>query len=224
MENKRAQTTMDRSGDYATSAVPEDQRKSGINLFSTTAGWIICLSTMFTGGTLITGLSFSRSMVAAVLGMLILTLFAAPLAGLGGRFGVSTTMLTRYALGKTGSNIFGIVNALLLGIGWFAWQAAFFGLTLSELLPNTFLVNPIVGALIGGVLMTLTAMYGYNGIAVLSFIAVPLIIILSLFGSIAGKTGQRYGIYLVCRHYHCGRQCGQRRGSAFRHYPVCQKR
>ena len=186
MKNKRAQTTMDHSGDYATSAVPEDQRKSGVNLFVTTAGWIICLSTMFTGGTLISGLSFSRSIIAAIIGMMILTLFAAPLAAIGGKFGVSTTMLTRHALGKTGSNIFGIVNALLLGIGWFAWQAAFFGLTLSELLPNTFLVNPIVGALIGGVLMTITAMYGYKGIAVLSFIAVPLIIVLSLFGGIAG--------------------------------------
>jgi cytosine permease len=183
MKNEKA---ADHSGDYATSVVPGDQRKGSINLFLTTAGWIICLSTMFTGGTLITGLSFRQSMIAAVIGMLILTVFSAPLAAIGSKFGVSTTMLTRHSLGRAGSCIFGIVNALLLGIGWFAWQAAFFGLTLAELLPNTFLVNPIIGALIGGVLMTLTAVYGYKGIAILSFIAVPLIIILSTFGGIAG--------------------------------------
>ncbi|HZL82567.1 MAG TPA: cytosine permease [Candidatus Deferrimicrobium sp.] len=180
------EVTDDRSGDYASLTIPEEQRKSGLSIFFTTAGWIICLSTMFTGGALVAGLRFSQCFWAGLIGMGILTLFSAPLAAIGGRYGVSTSMLSRYAFGKIGGAAFGLIVAILLGIGWFAYQTAFFGLTMSTLLPHSFFANPIVGSLIGGILMTFTAMYGYKGIAILSFVAVPLIVVLSLFGGIAG--------------------------------------
>lgn len=181
-------TQQDSFGDFASITIPESERKSGINIFLTTAGWIICMSTIFTGGALVAGLTFRDALIATVIGMLILALFAAPLAAIGAKYGVSTTMLTRHSFGRYGAMIFGLIVVILLGIGWYAWQAAFFGMTMSQMFPNTFLVNPKVGALIGGILMMLTALYGYKGIAALSFVAVPLIFLLSIFGSVAGIT------------------------------------
>jgi cytosine permease len=172
--------------DFAMSRIPAEFRKNGFSIFVTTAGWIICLSTMFTGGALTAGLKFTDTLLAALIGMIILTLFSAPLAALGGKFGVSTTMLTRHSLGKIGSRIFGTIVALLLGVGWFAWQAAFFGITLAELLPGTLFANPLFGALLGGILMTASAIFGYRGIAILSTAAVPLIVLLSVIGSAVG--------------------------------------
>lgn len=175
----------DRSGDYVTSSVPMEERKSSANIFATVAGWIICLSTMLTGGALAMGLDFKNAILATIIGMAILTVISAPLAALGGKFGVSTTMITRPVFGLAGSKIFGIIVAFLNGIGWFAFQAAFFALTMQQLFPNSFFNDLMIGSIVGGFFMTLTAMYGYKGIAILSFLAVPLIIILSAFGGIA---------------------------------------
>lgn len=187
MEDQNLQVqNSDQTGDYVTRVIPQDKRKSGLNLFNTTAGWIICLSTMFTSGTLVAHMSFKNTLLAGIIGMAILTIYGAPMAGIGSKLGVSTTMIARHTFGKAGAVVFGLINALLNGIGWFAFQAAFFGLTMSELFPQTFLANPVVGSVLGGILMTLTAMFGYKGISILSFIAVPLIIVLSLFGGIAG--------------------------------------
>lgn len=185
MENQVQAQIKDTSGDYVTSVVPLSERKSSANVFATVAGWIICLSTMLTGGSLASGLDFRTAMLATIIGMLILTVISAPLAALGGRFGVSTTILTKAVFGDWGSKIFGLILVLLNGIGWFAFQAAFFALTMQQLIPNTIFSNLIVGSLIGGFLMTLTAVYGYKSISILSFVAVPLIILLSFFGGLA---------------------------------------
>ncbi|MDI5789226.1 hypothetical protein PO124_14700 [Bacillus licheniformis] len=67
--------------------------------------------------------------------------------------------------------------ALTLGIGWFGWQVAFFGTTISEMFPGVWLAKPEVAIVWGGILMILTAFIGYRGLAALSFIAVPLVVI-----------------------------------------------
>lgn len=190
MSTENRKVAVDVSGDYVTSSVPMEERKSAANIFATVAGWIICLSTMLTGGTLAMGLDFRSAIIATVVGMAILTVISAPLAALGGKFGVSTTMITRPVFGMAGSKLFGLIVAFLNGIGWFAFQAAFFALTMQQLFPNSFFSNLMVGSIVGGFFMTLTALYGYKGIAILSFLAVPLIIILSAFGGIAAvETG-----------------------------------
>ncbi len=180
----------DSSGDYVTMSIPLEQRKGSFNIFSTVAGWIICLSTMLTGGALAAGLDFKQAMLATIIGMSILTIISAPLAALGAKFGVSTTMITRPVFGLAGSKVFGVVAALLNGIGWFAFQAAFFALTMQQLFPGSFFENLMLGSIIGGFFMTLTALYGYKGIALLSVIAVPLIVLLSAYGGlVAINTG-----------------------------------
>ena len=194
MSTEVKKVAVDVSGDYVTTSVPMEERKSSANIFATVAGWIICLSTMLTGGALAMGLDFKSAIIATVIGMAILTVISAPLAALGGKFGVSTTMITRPVFGMAGSKVFGIIVALLNGIGWFAFQAAFFALTMQQLFPGSFFNNLMVGSIVGGFFMTLTALYGYKGIAILSFLAVPLIIILSAFGGVAAiETGGGIG-------------------------------
>lgn len=183
--SQNKQVVKDASGDYVTSRIPMDERRSSVNIFSTVAGWVICLSTMLTGGALAAGLNFNDAMIATLIGVTILTIIAAPLSALGGRYGVSTMMLTKPVFGIIGSKLFGLVVVLLNGIGWFAFQAAFFALTMQQLFPNSFFNNLMIGSIVGGFFMTLTALYGYKGIAVLSFAAVPLIVLLSFFGGVA---------------------------------------
>ncbi|MCR1900168.1 cytosine permease [Irregularibacter muris] len=185
MKEESVKVHTDVSGDYASSAIPLDKRQSSVNIFVTTAGWIICLSTMLTGGALISGMSLSNALIAAIGGMIILAAFAAPLAAIGAKHGVSTAMIAKEAFGEYGAAIFALIVVFLNGIGWFAYQAAFFAMTMNEIIPHSIFGNLILGSLIGGIMMTLTAVFGFRGVSVLSFIAVPMIVILSLFGGFA---------------------------------------
>jgi len=170
--------------DYSISSVPENKRKSTVNVSITSCAWVISLSTIFTGGALVSGMSFQHAVLAAVFGMLILAVLGFFQGWMGAKYGVSTTMLTRQAFGRYGANLFGILLAFTMGIGWFGWQIAFFGMTVAEMFPNQWFAEPKVAMLWGGILMMLTAFIGYRGLAALSMIAVPLVTILSVWGLI----------------------------------------
>ncbi|MCY9411277.1 cytosine permease, partial [Bacillus haynesii] len=97
--------------------------------------------------------------------MLILAVYGFFQGVMGAKYGISTTVLARQAFGRYGSSLFGIVLALTLGIGWFGWQVAFFGTTISEMFPGVWLAKPEVAIVWGGILMILTAFIGYRGLA-----------------------------------------------------------
>lgn len=170
--------------DYSISSVPIDQRKSTFNISITSCAWIISLSTIFTGGALVSGMTFQNAILTAVIGMLVLAILGFFQGWMGAKYGVSTTMLTRQVFGRHGANLFGILLALTMGIGWFGWQIAFFGMTVAEMFPNQWFAEPKVAMVWGGILMMLTAFIGYKGLAALSMIAVPLVTILSVWGLI----------------------------------------
>src|SRR5699024_4492699 len=138
--------------DYSISSVPKSERKSTFNVSITSCAWIISLSTMFTGGALVSGMTFQNAVLAAIFGMLILAILGFFQGWMGAKYGVSTTMLTRQAFGRYGANLFGILLALTMGIGWFGWQIAFFGMTVAEMFPNQWFAEPKVAMLWGGIL------------------------------------------------------------------------
>ncbi|MBP1991818.1 purine-cytosine permease family protein [Paenibacillus eucommiae] len=171
--------------DYAVQSVPQDQRRSLLNVSITSCAWIISLSTLFTGGALAAGLPFGKVIAAGFIGMLIVAVYGFFQGVMGAKYGVSTTVLARQAFGRQGAGLFGIMLAVTLGIGWFAWQVAFFGITMSEMFPGQWFAEPKVAMVWGGILMMLTAFIGYRGLAAISFIAVPLVGILSIWGIVA---------------------------------------
>lgn len=177
MSNKNVQFE-----DYALTPVPLDQRRSVFNIAITSCAWIISLSTMFTGGALVAGLSFKDAVIAGVLGMLLLAVLGFFQGWMGGKYGVSTTMLARQAFGRYGANLLGVLLAITMGIGWFGWQISFFGMTLAEMFPGQWFAQPKIAMIWGGILMMFTALIGYRGLAAVSMIAVPLVVILSIWG------------------------------------------
>jgi len=168
--------------DYSITSVPKEKRKNTFNISITSCAWIISLSTIFTGGALVSGMSFKNAVLAAVFGMLILAILGFFQGWMGAKYGVSTTMLTRQVFGRYGANLFGVLLALTMGIGWFGYQIAFFGMTIAEMFPEQWFAEPKVAMLWGGILMILTAFIGYRGLAALSMVAVPLVTFLSIWG------------------------------------------
>lgn len=170
--------------DFAKVAVPREHRRSWIELTFVTSGFTMAVSGMFAGASVIAGLGLINTILVTMLGNLILFIIAGLMGGIGAETGYSTILLTRKAFGKMGSMIIGLVFAITL-VGWFSVQAGFFGQTINSMFPEVgFITNVSVASAWGGALMILTAYFGYKGIRILSNIAIPLLLILSLVGII----------------------------------------
>ena len=136
-------------------------------------------ASMWTGGTLGTGLSYDDFFYAVLLGNLILGIYTAFLGYIGTKTGLSTHLLARYSFGTKSSYI----PSLLLGgtqVGWFGVGVAMFALPVQKALFGEMGIELDVNTIIvvAGLLMTVTVYFGISALMVLSFIAVPAIAIL----------------------------------------------
>src|SRR5699024_9110230 len=87
--------------------------------------------------------------------------------------GLSTHLLARYAFGEKGSYLPSFLLSVTQ-IGWFGVGAAMFAIPVHKATG----VDTYLLVILAGVLMTFTAFFGMKALAVISFIAVPLITIL----------------------------------------------
>ena len=104
--------------------------------------------------------------------------------GMQGRIPVCPPLLAAGALGDKGAQY---VISLLLAIaciGWFGIQSAVCGASFSSMVSElTGLSIPVwISSLFWGILMLLTAMYGYKGLKYLNFIAVPALVLVLIYG------------------------------------------
>ncbi len=170
------------TNDNATNRVPDNERKSTFDVAIVAAGYCICMSGLFTGASMAIGLTVSQAIIAGIVGNLILLAYGGAVGMAGAREGVATSMLARHSFGRQGSKIISLVLALTM-LGWFSVQVGFFGDTIYAMFPNAgFITTPSVAAFWGGILMLLTAYFGYKGLSILSKIAIPLITITSIIG------------------------------------------
>lgn len=166
----------------ARAPIPREERRSALGLGATTAAWIITMSTLYTGGVLARGLGFGEMLAATLLGMGILWLVGLAQGWTGAARGLTTSDLAAGAFGVWGGRVFGVLIAFVLGLGWFGWQLSFFGNTVAAYWEGAWLAEPKVAMTWGAVLMTVTTVVGYRALSALSTAAVPLIVILSIWG------------------------------------------
>ena len=113
-----------------------------------------------------------------------MSLYGGAIGAAGAKEGVASAMLARHSFGREGSKFIGILLAVVM-LGWFAVQVGFFGSTMAALFPNAGVITQkYVAAGWGGILMMITAYFGYKGLNALSYVAVPLIAILATVGSV----------------------------------------
>ncbi|MGR6840512.1 cytosine permease [Aliivibrio wodanis] len=164
---------MSHDNDYSLGAVPKTARKGAVSLTLVMLGLTFFSASMWTGGSLGTGLSFDDFFLAVLIGNLILGIYTSFLGYIGASTGLSTHLLARYSFGSKGSWL----PSLLLGgtqIGWFGVGVAMFAIPVQKATgidTNTLIV-------ISGLLMTVTVYFGISALMVLSMIAVPAIAIL----------------------------------------------
>ena len=169
--------------DYEHGAVPLDQRKGWLSIALVWIAIGIDLSGAFLGVALAGGMAFWPAIGATMLGSLLLGLLAMACAYVGASTGLSTAMISRAVFGKIGGAVLAIAITISL-VGWFAVQAGFFGtnaqIAFAEFTGIDVPVQIFTG--IGGVLMAITAFWGYRSINRLSSLAVPLLLLLLIVG------------------------------------------
>jgi cytosine permease len=162
--------------DFAFQPVSKSSRKSFWQMLVVMLGFTFFSVSMWSGGTLGVGLTFTQFLLVVLAGNLILGVFTGLLAYIAASTGLSTHLLARYAFGEKGSYL----ASFLLGatqVGWFGVGVAMFVLPVQKVTG----MDTYVLIIIGGLLMTVTAYFGIKALTILSFIAVPSIAILGSF-------------------------------------------
>lgn len=167
---------MSNDHNYSQGPVPLAARKGVISLTCVMLGLTFFSASMWTGGTLGTGLTYNDFFLAVLFGNLLLGIYTAFLGYIGAKTGLSTHLLARYSFGIKGSWL----PSFLLGgtqVGWFGVGVAMFAIPVSK---ATGLDANILIA-ISGILMTVTIFFGISALTILSAVAVPAIAILGSY-------------------------------------------
>jgi cytosine permease len=164
--------------DYATTAIPSNKRKGTIALTATYAGFFASAFNLFVGGAVGDQVSFVGAVAATLIGGAVILAVCIGMAMIAYKRGLTTYMLARSSFGSVGQS----VPSLVIVVTQPAFAALYtgtFGVMISQVWPA---VPWWVGGLAFVVCVTATAIYGFKGLAALSVVAVPAIVLLVLYG------------------------------------------
>jgi len=172
----------DKIGDYAIVPVPKYEQRGFLSNTWISAGWIINVIGLYAGAAIATGLTVKSMILVSFGGMAIVAVYAAAAGAISGKYHTTAAVTLRQAFGRHGAILTGGIIALVLGLGWYAFITSFLAMSVNAVLPGYWFTSIQVATVWGGLLMMVTAVIGYKGLGVLSFIAVPLVLLLVLFG------------------------------------------
>ncbi|MGW9684919.1 cytosine permease [Flagellimonas sp. 2504JD1-5] len=147
-------------------------------------GGIVSVPALLIGSSLISALSFSTSIWAGLIGFGFVVLFMSLLSMAAVDRRKATVALASSSFGENGAKI---IVALVIGLstlGWFGIQSNIAGASFSKILlemggPDI----PIwITSVFWGIIMVLTAVFGFKYLKWLNYIAVPAIVLLLIYG------------------------------------------
>lgn len=171
--------------------VDESERRG---LWPLTVIWIgnaFNVSTLMTGAALGAALTLADSFLAAVIGFGIISAYMAFIAMESADVGLPTSAMSTAALGKSGGRyLISLVVGIAL-IGWFGVQAAVCGSSFSvAMLELTGMDIPVwIPSVVLGALMLVSAVYGFDGVKWVNYIALPLLFVICMYGLIVSIAG-----------------------------------
>ena len=174
--------------DYTTSVVPHNKRRTNWVMFWLWATLQVSVAYMYTGYLARSqGLSLTDMIIAGILSAVVIFMYGSLSANLGAFTGQTHTLLTRTIYGRAGS---GFVSVLLIimGMGWYGFQAFFLALILQGLFGFGDGVVPVLAAIFGFVMIT-NNLFGFQGVAAYArYVAAPLLLAWGFYAMIKGFT------------------------------------
>jgi cytosine permease len=167
--------------DYGTKPVPIEKTRNWFNMGIVIWGVNVCIPAFMVGGMVASMTGLGSAIVAILLGSVILTAVSIATGIIGAHTRISTSMTTKLTYGINGN----VLMAILLFIGafgWFAVQLEVFAQAITGavdiLSGGSLTIQRWVPIIIGGILMTLTAMYGFRAIEKLTVFVIPILLVL----------------------------------------------
>lgn len=154
------------------------------SLASVWFGGIVSVPALLIGSTLIASLSFKTALLAGIVGFSFVVFFMSLLSAAAVEKRKATVSLASSSFGELGANI---IVGLVIGLstlGWFGIQSNIAGASFSKIVLEMSGADiPVWGSSIfWGIIMVLTAVFGFKYLKWLNYIAVPAIILLLIYG------------------------------------------
>jgi cytosine permease len=172
--------------DYTTSLVPLNKRRGNWVMFWLWVTFQASVAYMYTGYLARSqGLSLGEMILAGFLGAIVIFAYGVLASNLGTVTGQTHTLLTRTIYGRAGS---GVVSVLLIimGMGWYGFQAFFLALILQGLFGFSDDTVLILSAVFGFVMIA-NNLFGFRGVAAYArYVAAPLLLLWGFYALIKG--------------------------------------
>lgn len=163
----------------------DGEHQSWFTLGMVWAGAVISIPGLLVGNTLISGMSLPKTLFIAFLGYSIIVALMILQGIQSTDLGKSTVQVAAHVFGKKGSRTILSIILAIACLGWFGIQANVCGAALANLLAEYGVTVPVpLASLISGLVMVISAMYGMKVLRVLSYIAVPLLVVVCIYGLI----------------------------------------
>jgi len=168
-----------------------ENKENWIGITSIWFGCIACLPAILIGSTLISSFTLTEAIIVAILGYSFVLVFLSLLSIKSVKYRLNAVQLAERSFGTTGSKV---IVGLIIGFAtmvWFGVQTNIAGLSFSKILKDAFDITFSVGwaSLFWGVVMALTAVFGFKYMKWLNYIAVPSILVLVTFSLIVVLKG-----------------------------------
>ena len=170
-----------------------EQRQSWLSIAMVWAGGMICVPCLMVGGVLSGGgLSIAQIIASILIGYGLICAYMIFIGMAACDTGLPVSVLAEGALGRKGARY--IISTLLAiaCVGWFGIQSATCGQAFASMAADMMGLEAasdtmiVVSSIVWGVIMLVTACAGFKGLKWLNYLAVPLLVVVCLYGLIAG--------------------------------------
>lgn len=172
--------------------VQTSQRQSWLSIAAVWAGGMICVPCLMIGGVLSGGgLSLAEIVISILIGYGLICVYMIFIGMQACDTGLPVAVMASGALGEKGARYVISTLIAIACIGWFGIQSATCGQAFATMIAPLLGMEATTGfvavcSIIWGAIMLATACAGFKGLKWLNYIAVPLLVIVCLYGLIAG--------------------------------------
>ncbi|HIU26687.1 MAG TPA: cytosine permease [Candidatus Copromorpha excrementigallinarum] len=148
-------------------------------------GTMICIPMLMVGGIFAETLTVPSILGVTVAGFAVCCLLMVLGGIVGSDLGLNSSMTSTRAFGMTGANFTMALVVFIAEAGWFAVQTATCAVAFNTLLEMSGVTFPFwASCTLWGAVMCITAVYGVRWMTILNYVAVPLLLILCVYGAV----------------------------------------
>lgn len=183
---EQVEAKQDSIGSMQQLRVKDSERKGFWSIAPVPIGNMFSASALLVGATLGAGLTLADSLAAIVFGFGFVMCYMCLVVMEAADTGLPTAAFAGAALGRSGARYLVAIIVGIACLGWFGIQAAVCGASFSLMMNDLAGIDIPVWAstVFWGAVMVITAVYGFNGLRYLGYVAAPLLALICLYGTV----------------------------------------